>query len=326
MKIGLTYDLRSEYLKLGFSEIEVAEFDKDETIDGIENSLRELNFETERIGHIKNLVSLLSQGKRWDLVFNIAEGMYGIGRESQIPALLDAYKIPYTFSDPLVLSLTLHKGITKHIIRGANIPTADFFVVENEKDIAKINLPFPLFVKPAAEGSGKGISERSKVTNFNELNEVCEILLKEFQQPLLVETYLSGREFTVGIVGTGEKAKVIGMVEVILNEKAENNAYSYQNKENYTETVEYQNVTDSIFEKCAEVALKSWRILNCRDAGRIDLRCDNKGIPNFIEVNPLAGLNYLHSDLPIIVYKNGYSFTDLIKIIVDSALERVKNV
>ena len=121
MKIGITYDLRSEYLAMGFSDDETAEFDRDDTIAAIENTLQALGHETERIGHIKQLAAALVAGKRWELVFNIAEGMYGIGREAQVPALLDAYAIPYTFSDPLVMSLTLDKAMTKRVLRDAGV-------------------------------------------------------------------------------------------------------------------------------------------------------------------------------------------------------------
>ena len=165
MLIGLTYDLRSDYLKEGFSEEETAEFDAEVTIDAIDSTLNSLGYKTERIGNIKALVKAISFGRKWDLVFNICEGMYGIGREAQVPALLDAYSIPYVFSDPLVLALTLHKGHTKRIVRDCGIPTADFEVVETIEDVEKVNLPFPLFVKPVAEGTGKGIDTTSKVVS-----------------------------------------------------------------------------------------------------------------------------------------------------------------
>ncbi len=137
------------------------------------------------------------QGDRWDLVFNIAEGLKGFGREAQVPALLEAYGIPYTFSDPLLLSLTLHKGLTKRVIRDLGIPTADFAVVEAEGEIDQVNLPYPLFLKPVAEGTGKGVTATSKVAHPAEMRRLCLSLLATFQQPVLVETYLPGREFTV---------------------------------------------------------------------------------------------------------------------------------
>ena len=162
MKVGLTYDLRDEYLAEGYGEEETAEFDRPETIHAIETALRRMGFETERIGHAKDLVARLANRERWDWVFNIAEGLHGIGREALIPALLEAYQIPCAFSDSMVLALTLHKGMTKRVIKNLGIPTPDFAVVEDERDIEDVNLPFPLFAKPVAEGTGKGITAASK--------------------------------------------------------------------------------------------------------------------------------------------------------------------
>jgi D-alanine-D-alanine ligase len=322
MLVGLTYDLRSDYLKEGYSEEETAEFDAEVTIEAIESTLNSLGYRTERIGNLKALVNLINQNKRWDLVFNICEGMFGIGREAQVPAILDAYQIPYVFSDPLVLSLTLHKGHTKRVIRDFGIPTADFAVVETIDDIENIGLPFPLFVKPVAEGTGKGIDSKSMVVSPYQLVENCERLLLNFKQPVLVETYLPGREFTVGIVGTGKKAKVVGVMEIIVTERASEQFYSYNTKENWHDIVEYTLAEGPEFEFCEEIALKAWRALGCRDGGRIDLKMDEKGVPNFIEVNPLAGINPDHSDLPMLARKNGISYQQLMGMIMKSALER----
>ena len=129
MTIGLTYDLRSEYLAEGFSEEETAEFDRDDTVTAIETTIRSLGYQTERIGHGRQLAAALAAGRRWDLVFNIAEGLYGLGREALIPALLDAYRIPYTFSDPCVMAVSLHKGFTKSVLRDAGLSTPDFALV-----------------------------------------------------------------------------------------------------------------------------------------------------------------------------------------------------
>lgn len=323
MVIGLTYDLRADYIKEGYSEEETAEFDRADTIDAIENSLNNLGYETDRIGNIKNLIRNLSKGKRWDLVFNICEGMYGIAREAQVPAVLEAYQIPYTFSDALTLALTLHKGLTKRVIRDLGIPTPNFEVVEFIEDIKKIKLNFPLFAKPVAEGTGKGISANSKIKNKIELNKLCKELLSKYKQPVIVETFLPGREFTVGIIGTGKKAKAIGVLEVILKSNAEKEVYSYINKEKCEELVEYLLRDEKIAKKCEETALKCWIGLGCRDAGRVDIRLDKNGIPNFLEVNPLAGLNPKHSDLPILCSHCGISYQQLIKKILDSTLKRV---
>lgn len=322
MKIGLTYDLRQDYLQQGYSEEEAAEFDKPETIDAIEAALKELGFATERIGNIKDLVAKLAAGDRWDLVFNIAEGLHGLAREAQVPALLDAYEVPYTFSDPMVLAVTLHKGMTKHIIRDLGIATADFFVVESEADIDRVKLDFPVFAKPVAEGTGKGISAASKIASKKQLAVACRSLLARHRQPVLVETFLPGREFTVGITGHGSEAEVVAVLEVLLKAGAETDAYTYTNKENYEQLVEYRLVHGEAANQAMAVALAAWRGLGCRDAGRIDLRADARGVPHFMEVNPLAGLNPEHSDLPILCRLAGVSFQWLIEKIVRSALNR----
>jgi D-alanine-D-alanine ligase len=323
MKVGITYDLRSEYLKQGYSEEETAEFDRDDTVVAIESTLHQLGYQTERIGNVRQLADALVHGKKWDIVFNFCEGMFGVGREAQVPALLDAYKIPYVFSGPLVLALTLHKAMTKSVIRDAKIPTPDFFVVKSIQDIDKVNLPYPLFAKPLAEGTGKGVDALSVINDADQLKERCVYLLNRFKQPVLVETFLSGREFTVGIVGTGEDARSVGVMEIILNEKAEKNVYSYVNKEECEELCEYVLATGPEAKACEKVSLDAWRALECEDGGRVDIRFNDEGIPNFIEVNPLAGLHPLHSDLPILTTKNGISYQELLKMIMDSAVTKV---
>lgn len=326
MIVGLTYDLREDYLKKGYSPEETAEFDRPDTIDAIEQAVQSAGFETERIGNVIDLCHQLVNGKRWDIVFNICEGLIGIGREAQVPALLDAWNIPYVFSDPLVMSLTLHKGMTKAVLRNSGIPTADFVVVSKLSDIQQVKLGFPLFVKPVAEGTGKGITTKSIVRTFSELEEQCSYLFSAFKQPVLVEKFLSGREFTVGITGTGEEAECVGLMEVILKDNAEQNVYSYFNKEEYQTVVEYRLTEGEIANACKEVALNSWKVLGCQDGGRVDLRCDENGIPNFIEVNPLAGLHPVNSDLPILASKNGISYTELIHRIMKSAIKKIQKI
>ncbi|OIP89021.1 MAG: D-alanine--D-alanine ligase [Syntrophobacterales bacterium CG03_land_8_20_14_0_80_58_14] len=323
MKIGITYDLRDDYIAEGYTEEETAEFDHPRTIAAIEETLRDLGYETDRIGHLRALTRRLVAGDRWDLVFNIAEGLRGVGREAQVPALLDAWEIPYTFSDPLVLSLTLHKGLTKRVIRDLGIPTPDFAVVETPEEIAAVALPFPLFAKPVAEGTGKGVTAASKIADPVGLDRVCRALLAVFRQPVLVETFLPGREFTVGIIGTGAAAFAPAVMEVHLTKKAEKEVYSYANKEDWHGRIEYSLAADSMARAAAETALAVWRGLGCRDGGRIDLRADSEGTPNFIEVNPLAGLRPEHSDLPILCELAGMPYREMLAGIMRSALRRI---
>lgn len=326
MRIGLTYDLRSEYLAEGYSEEETAEFDREETVAAIEEAILAHGHQVERIGRITNLVKRLAEGRRWHLVFNIAEGLHGLAREAQVPALLDAYQIPYTFADPRALIISLDKALAKTLVREAGLPTPAFRVVRHLGDVGRVDLPFPLFAKPLAEGTGKGISDQSRVQTPRELEAVCARLLSQFRQPVLVERFLPGREFTVALLGTGPSARVLGTLEVRLKAQAEAHAYSYLNKERCEELVEYRFVSgenDSVVAEAERIALEAWRILDGRDAGRVDLRCDETGRPHFLEINPLAGLHPSHSDLPMIATAAGMTYRELIGAILESAIERV---
>jgi D-alanine-D-alanine ligase len=313
VRIGFTYDLKDDYLALGMSEHAVAEFDSQVTIGAIAGALESLGHAVDRIGHVRALAARLVAGERWDLVFNIAEGVAGFGRESQVPALLEAYGVPYTFSDPLVCALTLHKGMAKHVARGCGVPTPDFALVTKPEDAAAIDLPLPLFVKPVAEGTSKGVTEKSLVRTRAELLAACTDLLAEYRQPVLVEEYLSGREFTVGVLGTGADARALATLEVALREGADAGVYSYRNKAHWRQLVEYRLLAPGPLRREVEdVALATWRCLGCRDAGRVDVRLDGAGRPQMLEVNPLAGLTPDHSDLPIMAQLSGMDYRTLI--------------
>ena len=323
MLIGITYDLKDDYLAEGYSAEESAEFDCIETIDAIDSSLRTLGYETLRIGNIRHLVDFLSKGQRCDLVFNIAEGLNGMCREAQIPALLDAYGIPYVFSDSLILAVSLHKGMTKSIVRERGVPTPDFRVIHNQDEIAQVDLPFPLFLKPVGGGTGMGINAYSIVRDTISLHQVASRLLADFSQPVLVEDFLEGREFTVGITGTGSKARAVAVMEIVVDATSDQGIYSYKTKQEYLEFAKYHLVGGDIGRECEQVALQAWNALGCRDGGRIDLKMDSRGRVNFLEVNPLAGLNPVDSDLPILSRLAGIGYGELIGRIMDSAMERI---
>jgi len=325
MRVGLCYDLRQDYLDAGFSAEQTAEFDAPETIDALEFVLRTRGEQVERIGHLQSLVNKLARGKRWDYVFSIAEGISGVAREAQIPALLEGYGIPCVFSDPTILSLTLDKAVTKRIIRDAGIPTADFRVLRNPGDLEEFSLPFPVFAKPLAEGTGKGISAHSFVEDLEGLTLQTQKLWQKYAQPVLVEHYLSGREFTVGILGQGKRSQVIGVMEVTFKESAESFGYSYENKEHYEARIQYSLADDAEAKRAGEVALQAWQALGCRDGGRVDIRSNEFGQPHFIEVNPLAGLHPERSDLVILAGMAGLSYADLIGKILDEFLTDLPN-
>lgn len=319
MKIGLTYDLRSWYLDRGYSMEDTAEFDKQETVDALEAALLKMGFESEQVGNCFQLIEALAAGKRWDLIFNIAEGLYGDGRESVVPAILDQYKIPYVFSGPVIMGISLNKYLTRLIVSAAGVPVSPGMLITKRSDIKKCTLEYPLFIKPVSEGTGKGITRKSLVKSFAELVEMAEWILSRFNQPALVEEYLPGREFTIGVTGTGDEAIAIGGMEV---ECRDNLPYSVEVKENYQQYCKYHTIDKDTFEECRTVSLNVWKALDCVDAGRVDLKADRNGKICFMEVNPLAGLNPVHSDLPILARMSGIEYQALIETIVKAAIKR----
>jgi D-alanine-D-alanine ligase len=327
LTVGLVYDLRDDYLAMGFSQEQAAEFDSAATIGALEQTLRSLGYATERIGNGLSLARQLAAGKRWDLVFNIAEGLHGRSREAQVPALLEMYGVPYTFSDPLVCALTLDKAMTKRVVQSARVRTPRFAVVTSPDDVKTVDLRYPLFAKPLAEGTGKGVDAHSRVESPEALKKVCTRLLGRFGGPVLVEEYLPGREFTTAILGTGREAKVLGTLEFTILANAPARDYSFEVKEQCEQCVEYFPMPHgALHDEVEDLALRAYRVLECRDTGRLDIRLDAQGRPAFIEINPLPGLHPTHSDLPMIATQEGMSYEELIRRIVESALARQESV
>jgi D-alanine-D-alanine ligase len=322
MLIGLTYDLRDDYRELGLSEEDLAEFDSPETVEAIETALRRMGYLTDRIGHVRALADRLVAGDRWDLVFNIAEGLKGRSREAQVPALLEAFDVLYTLSDPLTHAVGLDKAMAKRIVRDAGVKTAGFAVLETSEDDQACDLPLPIFIKPIAEGTGKGCERASKVTSYRDLGQTAQNLRHRFGQPALAETFLPGREFTVGILGQGQRAYVIGVLEIVLLETADAEIYSFENKELCDNRVHYRLVDDAEAITAGASALAAYRALGCRDAARVDMRSDAYGQPHFLEVNTLPGMHPTHSDLPMLARMAGLPFDALVGEIVLAALHR----
>jgi D-alanine-D-alanine ligase len=322
MRIGVTFDLRSDYLAMGYDEEETAEFDSEITVSALCTALAGLGYVPERIGGVVKLAERLASGERWDGVFNICEGLQGVSREAQVPALLEAFDIPYVFSDPLTLALTLDKAMCKRVVRDCGVPTADFAVIEQVGDADRVTLKYPLFLKPVAEGSGKGIDADSRVEDAQAMKRCADKLLRKFGQPVLVEPFLPGREFTVGITGTGEDAQVLGVSEIVKKSNYVGDGYGFENKEHWQDKVDIVGAPKAEARVAGEVALAAWRCLRCRDGGRVDIRCDAKGQAQFMEVNPLAGLRPGYSDLCFIAEREGLSHQQLIGKIMDSFLKR----
>ena len=274
-----------------------AEWDSFETIDAVRNALAKYHTVTMVLADENAFEKL--RNTRPDIVFNIAEGMNGISREAQIPAILDMLNIPYTGSDPLTLATCLDKSRTKEILLYNKIRTPLFITVFDINELKDFTLNFPVIVKPVAEGSSKGIFNSSFVTGKKDLFKIVDEYLTAYKQPVLVEEYLPGREFTVALLGNGPDTIVLPIVEINFSELPEGTVpiYSYEAKwifdkrENPLDIFTCPAKVDAVLEqKINDVALKTYKVLRCKDWSRIDLRLDVNGEPNIIEVNPLPGI------------------------------------
>ena len=274
-----------------------AEWDSWDTINAVKSALELFNNVSLVEADLSSFEKLKNLGP--DIVFNIAEGFFGESREAQIPAMLDMLQIPYTGSDPLTLATCLDKARTKEILSYYDIPTAPFFIASEIDQIKKLKLTFPLFVKPVWEGSSKGIFTSSFVQNTKELYEQVERIISEYSQPALIEEFLSGREFTVAILGNGDEAQVLPIVEIDYKDFPDGfiPIYSYEakwildTKENPLDVFSCPAKLNPALEtKVRQVALKAYKTLRCRDWSRIDIRMNADNVPNIIEINPLPGI------------------------------------
>lgn len=320
--IGLVYNLREDYLKLGYTEEETAEFDTIESLGALIDSLTRLRYSVVKIGHAKDLTKQLVAGKKWDLVVSMAEGLNGRNREAQVPAILELYEQPYALSDALTMAVTLDKGVAKRLVRDSGVPTADFLVLETGNEDLRTWEHYPAFVKPVAEGTSKGCDLTSKVHDENTLRNSAKALINRFKQPVLLEAFLPGREFTVGITGSGDTAKVLGVSEITMNDGADPEIFSLRNKENQDLLCTFRKVTDIEAQRVAELGLVAYRALGCRDCCRIDFRSDNKGNPHFLEANAIPGMHPANSDLPVLANLHDFTYDDLVNKIIVSARHR----
>jgi D-alanine-D-alanine ligase len=320
--LGFCYDRKEDYLAAGLTPEQVMEFDPEETVAAIAAGLASLGHRVERVGRGVELARLLTAGERFDLVFSIAEGTRGRSREAHVPALCEMFDQPYVFADPLTCAITLDKAMAKRVVRDHGLPTPPFAVVATPDDVARVTLDPPLFAKPVAEGSSKGVTALSMIRSRAQLEASCRELLARFGQPVLVEAFLPGREVTVGVVGHGAGARVVGVMEVDITGGDETYAYTAANKDDWQRRISYRLIVDDLAARAGELALAVFAALGCRDGARIDLRCDASGRPGFMEANPLPGLDPERGDLPFIARFAGHTYGDLLGWIVDSARQR----
>ncbi len=274
-----------------------AEWDTAETIGAIQAAL-ELRHDVVMIEANREAYQKLLEN-RPDFVFNVSEGLFGVSREAQIPALLEMLQIPYLGSDPLTLATCLDKGRTKEVLSYHRIPTPLFSVVRAMDEFEDIRVRFPSIVKPLHEGSSKGIYNSSVVRTPAELKREVELILGTYKQPALIEEFLPGREFTVAIMGNGNEAQCLPVVEINYDAlpSGVNPIYSYEAKWIWDRAEDPLDIftcpahlAKALQASIEDTALSTYRVLGCRDWARIDMRLNGQGIPNIIEVNPLPGI------------------------------------
>jgi D-alanine-D-alanine ligase len=328
LRVGITFDVKSEVAPTaGVPDDFQEEFDSPTTIDAIAEVLRGLGHEVVKLGDGRDmLVRLLEHPP--DLVFNFAEGE-GVSRsrEARVPAVLEMLGIPYTGSDPLTMAVTLDKDCAKRLVRSAGIGVPNGCVVEHPEQamesVKRVGLTFPMIAKPAWEGSSKGIRSKCVLENAEDLPHVVSEICGYQHQPVLVEEFVDGDELTVGVIGNAAP-EIIGIMRVLPNSPTRRFIYSLEVKRDYVQQVRYEcppQMPARILRRVEEASLQVYRVLGCRDVARIDFRVRD-GIPYFLEVNPLPGLNPESSDLVILAKLAGWTYRQLIERIVAAALKR----
>jgi len=332
LRVGLTYNLRKSAIPSGLPDDYYAEFDEESTVNAIAEALKRAGCSVLPIEADENAYGTL-RNTRPDIVFNIAEGLRGESRESHVPVILEMLGIPYTGSGPLTLAIALDKMLTQEILHYKGVLTPRHQVLTAPEYRLSPRLRFPLIVKPIHEGSSKGIRNDSVVSNEGKLREKVAYIVKNYEQPALVEEFIDGREFTVGLLGN-KNPMVLPIVEITFEGLPDgaNKIYSYEAKWIW-DTPEkpldmFQcpaQVPRELSERIGRVALRVFRILGCRDVCRIDVRVDESGTPYILEVNPLPGMipdPRAHSCLPEAARAAGFTYDQLICTILYHALER----
>jgi len=327
MRIGLAYDLKIAVpLDKAGPEDALEEYDSKETVELIAAALTAAGHSVVMLGGGGEFLDNIRR-EPVDIVFNIAEGRGNSrSRESQVPGVLEMLGIPYTGSDAHCLTVCLDKPLAKKLVAAEGVATPQWQLITDEEDLGKIaweQFPFPAIVKPAYEGSSKGIRLSSVVENREQLIKEVSRLLEDYRQPVMVEEFISGDEVTVGIIGNAPP-RLVGMMRVVPRKKEGHFIYSLEVKRDYLNLVDYEcppKLADEINERIALASLKVFKCLSCRDFARVDFRVSPDGVPYFLEINPLPGLGS-YSDLVIMALKLGWTHQGLIQAVLEAALKR----
>ncbi len=324
MRVGLSYNVKPANPPAHLPEDTFEEYDSEATVGHLCNAISALGHEVARLGAGPGIIDALRRS-RPDIVFNIAEGEGGRCREAHVPALLEMLGIPYVGSDPLTLCVTLDKPVAKRLAAAEGFPTPKFRTFRSADAFTGAGLVFPVIVKPAFEGSSKGVRLSSRAASPEQAREMVRFVTGTYLQDAIVEEFIAGPEVTVGILGN-ENPRVVGVMEIapkkVPNEEF---VYSLEVKRDWENQVEYRcpaQFAPGVVAGIERCALGIYRLLGCRDFSRIDFRIDAKGIPQFIECNPLPGLSPGYGDLPIMADRMGMPYLSLISEILSHALSR----
>jgi D-alanine-D-alanine ligase len=263
-----------------------------------------------------------------DIAFNLVSGIHGEGRLALVPSILDQAGIPYTGPGALAHTVALDKPTTKRILQSANINTPKFQLFSKERDIRfNSELKFPLFVKPARGGCGYGINDQSYVTTEQQLIPAVLSVIRHCQQPALVEEFMPGREFTVGILGNADNLRVLPILEHVLGGKASDSTSfrtfeKKMNDQRFDQCVCPAPIKSSCANQIMEIALATYQLVGCCDFARIDIRLNAHGIPYVLEINSLPGLEPNDSYFPLMAYAGGFNYDQLIQTILFEACQR----
>ena len=324
LRVGMTYDVKSQLpLRPGDPPDLNAEFDADETISVIEEAIRGGGHETVRIGSARQLLERLHTRDAVDIVFNIAEGLEGRNRESQVPILLEMLRVPYVGADGLTLGLTLDKVLTKKVLIAEGIPTPRFVEVQDPEQPWQADLHFPLIVKLRHEGSSKGLNDRSLVDTMDELQRQVRWLITTYKQPsLFVEEFIEGEEFTVALIGN-EPPEVYPVVQITLDGETDlgRKFYTFAYLRAGADYLCPAPIDAALAQRLQELALRTYRLVECRDFGRVDFRVDRQGRPYVLEINPLPSLSTADV-FPRVAQAKGMTYPQIINRILDAALIR----
>ncbi|EYF03005.1 D-alanine--D-alanine ligase family protein [Chondromyces apiculatus] len=319
VRVGFTYNMRRGDTAENDAE---AEFDSPKTIQAITEAIESYGHTVVPLEATPDLPRRIADAAP-DVVFNIAEGIRGRGREAQVPALCELLGVPYSGSDATTLSLCLDKGLTKQILRSAGIDTAEWQVLSTGKEKMKA-FRYPVIVKPNAEGTSKGITSSSVVHDEAAARAAARQLIDRYHQPALIEEYIAGRELTVGLLGE-RRPKVLPPMEVVFNDAPAFPVYGFEEKKDWTTKVRFDcpaKLTAPELRRIEKVARDTFTALDCRDVARVDMRMAKDGKVYVIEINPLPGLTPDFSDLCGIAKVAGMDFRSLIGEILSGCLKR----